>query len=163
MACWRTQLPHGTPELSESHLFPRYHQSAFFISSTSCCFSYLCCEWPPCFTLCHRIRLDASCRLCFVHRSSHSNKTSDLEDDKPRVLRDQPLEMGACGSSCCGGMDIECLDRRQETHSDDSQANLATACMSQSWRRAREKLLQTSFNTWKMYEQLCQALHIRSS
>jgi hypothetical protein len=107
LAGWRTQLPHGTPELSESHLFPRYHQSAFFISSTSCCFSYLCCEWPPCFRLCHRIRLDASCRICFVHRSSHSNKTSDLEDDKPRVLRDQPLEMGACGSSCCGGTDIE--------------------------------------------------------
>lgn len=132
---------------------PSYHQSAFFTSSTSCCFSYLCCEWPPRLALCHLFRLDAPCRilLCSTFRS-HSNKTSDLEHDKPPVLRDQPLKMGACGSSCCGGMEFRCLDAKQEAHSDESQANLAMACMSQSWRRAREKPLQTSFNTWKTYE-----------
>ena len=127
-----------------------YHRGAFFPSSllqTSCCFSYLCSAWATRLALCHHFRLDASCRVYFVQRSAriptkqltsntihHQSCGTDLWRWVPVDLR--AVEVWIPGAWTGG-----------RAYSDESQANLAMAYTSQSSLRAREKLLQTSFNT----------------
>lgn len=133
-------------ELSESHLFP-ITKAPSSLLQTSCCFSYLCCEWTTRLALCHNFRLDASCRVCFVQRSAriptkqltsntihHQSCGTDLWRWVPVDLR--AVEVWIPGAWTGG-----------RTYSDKSQANLAMAYTSQSSPRAREKLLRTSFNT----------------
>jgi hypothetical protein len=133
-------------ELSESHLFP-ITKAPSSLLQTSCCFSYLCCEWTTRLALCHHFRLDASCRVCFVQRSAriptkqltsntihHQSCGTDLWRWVPVDLR--AVEVWIPGAWTGG-----------RTYSDKSQANLAMAYTSQSSPRAREKLLRTSFNT----------------